>query len=67
MAKQYKDRKSIEVSPWGKINLYLAMDDKCEVFTENAQTHEEKFLSFYDGLPGDNPDKIIAYIEMKMF
>lgn len=67
--KKYSTTKgaTLENTPWGKLNLYLAKDGKCEVFTEDPATHEEKFLSFYDGQPTDSRDKVLAYIEMKMF
>lgn len=67
---RYSDSRSIENTQWGKINVYQPSDPAnplCEVFTEDPDTHEENFLSFYDGRFDDNPDKVIAYIEMKMF
>ena len=67
--KKYSTTKgaTLENTSWGKLNLYLAKDDKCEVFIEDPATNEEKFLSFYNGLPTDSREKILAYIEMKMF
>lgn len=67
--KKYSTTKgaTLENTSWGKLNLYLAKDGKCEVFIEDHTTNEEKFLSFYNGLPTDSREKILAYIEMKMF
>lgn len=68
-SRTYSNSRIIENTQWGKIKVCQPSDpsDKLsEVFTVNDKG-EENFLSFYDGKIDDNPDKIIAYIEMKMF
>lgn len=57
---------TFENTPWGRINLYLAKDGKCEAFVEDEASGEETFLSFYDGAHTDSRDKVLAYIEKKM-
>lgn len=58
------NEKIIENTRWGQIKVRMAKDGKCEVFHGK---NFEKFLSFYDGTPDDHEDRIIAYIEQKMF
>lgn len=55
------NEKIIDNTRWGQIRVKMAKDGKCEVFAG------DNFLSFYDGTPDDHEDKIIAYIEQKMF
>lgn len=50
----------INNTPWGQINIHIAKDGRCEVFANGS------FLSFYNGTPDDDDNKIINYIEKKM-
>lgn len=61
---KYQD-KVIDGTQWGNIRVHMADDGKCEVF--HLKNGKEQFLSFYDGVPTDSDDRIVAYIESKMF